>query len=261
MQLAFSDKPYDWKQAAQTGLSSAIGGGVTGKLLGQGVPLAKRIAINALVSSTTDGGLQLGRNVLEGRCDIWEDVGKQSITGAIGGAGGELADVGLKHAWKGAKGLFGRSDEVVEGIPKSGANKTDAADVIGEIVCFVAGTLIATPIGFVPIEKIEVGDKVYGGTKEYPGGIFRVRQLFQRQVSEVLDVVVDGVTITCTPEHPFWVEGNEWVIAEKLEPGFWLLTKDGMNLPIDSVTRRQCETTVYNFEMDEYHTWLMDTSG
>jgi hypothetical protein len=98
---------------------------------------------------------------------------------------------------------------------------------------------------------------VSGGTKEYSGGIFRVRQLYQRQVNRVMDIVVDGVTITCTPEHPFWVEGYGWVLAKDLEPGYWLLTKDGLNLPIDSVTWREGEETVYNFEMDEYHTYYV----
>jgi hypothetical protein len=35
------------------------------------------------------------------------------------------------------------------------------------------------------------------------------------------------------------------------------MTKDGLNLPIDSVTWREGEETVYNFEMDEYHTYYV----
>jgi RHS repeat-associated protein len=240
---------YDWKQATMTGLSSAVGGPLAGKIMGKTAPFWKKLATSAAVSGFVDGGLQLGRNVLEGKCDVWEGVGQQAIAGAVGGVLGEGVDAGLKHFFKSpgaiADNALKNGDDVSEQVQKK------------FVECLVAGTLIATPIGFIPIEEIQVGDKVYGGTKEYPGGIFRVRQLYQRQVNRVMDIVVDGVTITCTPEHPFWVEGYGWVLAKDLEPGYWLLTKDGLNLPIDSVIWHEGEETVYNFEMDEYHTYYV----
>ena len=150
---------YDWKQAVQTGLSTAIGGPVAGKILGPGASLGSRIVVNAVVSGITDGGLQLTRNKLEGKCDVWEDVGQQTITGAAGGAGGELLGAGAKAASphvknlmnaasdalgglsKGAKGMYKNFTEAVESAFKNSAdNVATTSDEIFEGTIEQAGT-------------------------------------------------------------------------------------------------------------------------
>ncbi|MEM7595897.1 MAG: deaminase domain-containing protein, partial [Cyanobacteria bacterium P01_A01_bin.83] len=51
------------------------------------------------------GSLTLGRNALEGKCDVFEGGAQQAITGAAAGALGEVAEVGIKAAAPHVKNL------------------------------------------------------------------------------------------------------------------------------------------------------------
>jgi RHS repeat-associated protein len=91
-------------------------------------------------------------------------------------------------------------------------------------VCFVAGTKVLTPVGEKPIEELQVGEWVVACNPEL--GVVencRILQQFERESSIVLDLLVDGETITCTPEHPFWVPERGWVEAEALQVGTQLM--------------------------------------
>ncbi len=65
--------------------------------------------------------------------------------------------------------------------------------------CFVAGTMVLTPKGYVPIETLRVGDDVVGGS-----GVIRKVEAVGSRMAEVGKVKVLGrPEITCTPNHPF----------------------------------------------------------
>jgi hypothetical protein len=79
-----------------------------------------------------------------------------------------------------------------------------------EINCansFVAGTEVLTPDGVKSIEDIEVGDWVIADDPTTVGEIEakRVLELFQHSDYQLLDLVIDGETISVTPNHEFWV--------------------------------------------------------
>jgi len=119
--------------------------------------------------------------------------------------------------------------------------------------------LIATFEGLRAIEDLRVGDKVYSTDENGIGGAFAVRTLFTRQVDCVYDIKVDGTTITSSGEHPFWVMGCGWKLARELEPGDFLLTRTGLNWPVDGVECRSGDFKVYNFEIEEYHTYYVSS--
>jgi hypothetical protein len=125
--------------------------------------------------------------------------------------------------------------------------------------CFVAGTEILTPEGEELIENIQVGDWVIADDPTTPGEIEarRVVQTFVREVSEVVDLYVDGEVITTTDEHPFWVPGTGWVEAEDLQVGSLLQTDEETFVDIDRIERREGKTTVYNFEVEGFHTYFV----
>lgn len=77
-------------------------------------------------------------------------------------------------------------------------------------LCFIAGTLIQTPKGEVPIESLEVGDLV-----ETRYGPRKVKNTIARKTSVITLKMSDRSSITCTPDHPFW-SVNRWIKAQDL---------------------------------------------
>jgi len=79
--------------------------------------------------------------------------------------------------------------------------------------CFVAGTPVSTPTGPVPIETLQPGDLVLT-----PQGTQRVAACMNRPATELVQVrLSDGRLVTCTPEHPFAVDGVRFVRADALQ--------------------------------------------
>ena len=83
--------------------------------------------------------------------------------------------------------------------------------------CFIAGTMISTYSGVVPIEQIYFGYWV----KSHAGEYKRVSKTFKRQYNGKLYEIKSKTrpTISVTSEHPFYVQRNgikEWVCAKDL---------------------------------------------
>ena len=103
------------------------------------------------------------------------------------------------------------------------------------IDCFVAGTLVHTRSGPVPIEQIKVGDVVLshpdqGGEPGYK----RVVNTSVRQGQAVIRVIFGSdedpdteYSLFVTVDHPFWVEGVGWAPASRLRPASVLRLADG----------------------------------
>ena len=123
----------------------------------------------------------------------------------------------------------------------------------------VAGTEILTPDGVVDIEDVEVGDWVIADDPTTPGEIEKrqVLQTFVREVDGLVDLYVDGEVISTTEEHPFWVVDKGWVEADDLRVGDLLQTEDGVIVDIDGIEEREGEFEVYNFEVEDFHTYFV----
>jgi DNA gyrase subunit A len=98
-----------------------------------------------------------------------------------------------------------------------------SAKVVGE--CFVAGTLVSTPGGLVPIEALNVGDQVYTQT-----GVQRVTETYIMPAQPLLEVELSGGrSSVCTPGQMFKILTPEletvWKTAEALAPGEFVLSR------------------------------------
>jgi len=94
------------------------------------------------------------------------------------------------------------------------ACELDAFDLIIIDECFVAGTLISTPSGDIPIEHIQPGMFVCNAT-----GIGRVVAVSAKTTANVITLEYsDGTQITCTHNHPIFTESG-WREAGSLEIG------------------------------------------
>lgn len=87
--------------------------------------------------------------------------------------------------------------------------------------CFVAGTLVDTPTGPVPIERIKVGDWVnnVAGVDE----VTAIRQVYKQQV--VVVTCEDGRSFTCSLEHPI-LTSSGWTPAMMIRDGDILIDRD-----------------------------------
>jgi len=126
--------------------------------------------------------------------------------------------------------------------------------------CFLAGTLIFTDSGQKAIEEIQVGDKVWAyndTTGDY--GLKKVVSLFRYIRDSVYNIKIGKETIQATADHPFFI-GGHWLRVAELKVGDSVKTYDGSNLVIEQITVVPGRTTVYNFEVEDYHTYYVSNT-
>ena len=163
---------------------------------------------------------------------------------------------------KTVSGLTEKATEVRESIRRLHAGKW----------CFLAGTMIATAHGSVPIEDIQPGDLVtarHETTLEQSAK--PVVQLFQNWATLVYLVAVDAdldgdadETFRVTGEHPLYVLGTGFVPAKLLSSGAVLSTAEFEVARVTSVSRERAPPgsrfRTYNFEVADYHTYFIGKS-
>ena len=134
--------------------------------------------------------------------------------------------------------------------------------------CFAAGTEVKTDQGLLAIELLEVGDLVWArddesgeeGWKPVEAIFVNKKELLELTVSSTDD---DREVFLVTSEHPLWVidETDEgWKNAADLEAGDRLWSLSGA-VVIESVTWTGIQDTVYNVEVDAYHTYFVGDGG
>jgi Pretoxin HINT domain/Bacterial toxin 24 len=101
------------------------------------------------------------------------------------------------------------------------------------------------------------GDPTTPGDIEYK----QVVQTFKHETNYLVDVYIGGEKITTTENHPFWVKDVGWVAARGLAAGEQLETKSESWLGIDKVEKHTEVATVYNFEVQGFHTYFVSDLG
>ena len=118
--------------------------------------------------------------------------------------------------------------------------------------CFLAGVMVNTRNGLMPIEQLKVGDEVLGfqdGKLQYctVSHIYRSYQPYY--------FIING-SIKVTGSHPFWVDGG-WIQAEYIELGDILLSKDLKPVVVQSKIQVDEPVRVFNIEVDNAHTFFV----
>jgi hypothetical protein len=132
------------------------------------------------------------------------------------------------------------------------------------IQCFKEDTLVKTEDGDKPIQDIKVGDKVLAfdektGQTEYK----TVKQLFRNETNEWIHIEVNGEDISCTAEHPYFVQNRGWVAAKDLKADDVLLLANGTVAAISAVCVEHLDEpqATYNFEVEGFHTYFVSSNG
>ena len=133
--------------------------------------------------------------------------------------------------------------------------------------CFAPGTPIATVGGTTPIEALRIGDEVWSRDEETGEEGYRpVVNTFVTPDQALLAISLrdpDGrvETLEVTAPHPFQVEGLGWVQAGKLEVGDRVASAGGASLEVIAADPTGRTTTVYNVEVEEFHTYFVGEAG
>ena len=129
--------------------------------------------------------------------------------------------------------------------------------------CFVAGTKVLTPDGFVDIETLRPGDAVYSyneakGTYE----VDHVAENYQRLSNEdIYTIYTSNDSLSVTPTHPFYVKGKGWVEVKDLKVGDILVNNLGEDMPIVKIDKFKnffkLNINVYNLKTKKNHTYFV----
>ena len=144
-------------------------------------------------------------------------------------------------------------------IVDNGHDAKKAKDIC-ESACFIAGTIVITAEGYVPIEEIETGDWVWATNPDTgETDLKQVVRTFVNETNELIHVTIGGETIITTPTHPFYVPQKGWTDAVNLRAGDILVMLNGEYIVIEKVQHEILETpiTVYNFEVEDFHTYYV----
>jgi RHS repeat-associated protein len=138
----------------------------------------------------------------------------------------------------------------------------EAAEAV-QCPCFAAGTLVSTENGLEPIDEIQVGEKVL--SRDEHTGLTSYQPVTQRfvtpdkELTELKFELPNGTTETiyATPTHPFWVEGQGWVVARDLELGVNIETAEHGLARLSATLSLAKRDTVYNLEVEGLHTYFV----
>ena len=127
--------------------------------------------------------------------------------------------------------------------------------------CFIAGTLVLTANGVVPIEMIKAGDLVYAANADtLEVSLKPVLETYIRETSDLVHITINGEEIVSTFDHPYYVKGKGFVNAVDLCIGFELIDKSENVLVVEQIFRERLDNEsekVYNFQVDDCHTYFV----
>ena len=144
--------------------------------------------------------------------------------------------------------------------PNKSSGSVTSSPCDGTATCFVAGTLIATENGSLPIEQITAGMMVYATDPDTGETALKpVVRTFRNTTTEWVHITVNDETLTCTPEHPFYSPVKGWTSAVDLRAGDILVMLNGEYVVVEQVQHELLESpeTTYNFEVEDYHTYYV----
>jgi hypothetical protein len=258
--------------------------GTTSRLWSQGVSTVNRLDHELF---SLDGQIDRAKQVVSGVAsffvranaayhngDLPEFLGRgvgpiaaSGLEGGVAGGATVLLDAGTGAVVDTVASIATR--DAVGGVEgdTAAAEVGDARTVDQAGGCFVAGTLVHTKNGLVPIEQLQAGDFVLSqpelkGEQAYR----RINDTFVFEDKSIFEVVCqDGhgrsESLLATPNHPFWVKEIGWTGAEYLEAGQVLELSDGRNAQITSVRDTGETQRVFNFEVDGFHTYYVGKLG
>jgi len=190
--------------------------------------------------------------------------GVKRIEKAMRGPAGK----GLKKAFRNRTKRAVRDQIIQKAVEKHGgeAVKKAVPDLISKYtpkiaqsICFLGGTKISMADGsYKNIEDIKINDEVRSfDTRKNEVVNSQVYQLFEHP--DTCGHMIINNNLKLTDNHPMWVPAlSQWVDAGDLTIGTKLLHTDGSEILVETIEESDDVTTVYNFEVETYHTYFAE---
>jgi len=122
--------------------------------------------------------------------------------------------------------------------------------------CFPAGTAVLTVSGSMPIEKIRSGDLILAQDVQTGELSYKtVQDVTLRPPSNLVEIGIGSEKIRATRGHPFWVNGQGWLIAKQLKVGEILHTLNGA-ARIESIEEAP-PSKAYNLVVTGFNTYFV----
>ena len=124
----------------------------------------------------------------------------------------------------------------------------------------LSGTLVQTPQGPVPIEKLSVGDAVFC-IEEGIHKQARITNIASEKVATIFEIKTKDTTIYATGEHLFFdIRYDDWIKAENLTEKNYLADIDANFHKCLGVTPIKKEVTVYDISLKSPHNFFVSES-
>lgn len=128
--------------------------------------------------------------------------------------------------------------------------------------CFIAGTLVWTPTGSVPIETIREGQEVLAYTSDHTIIPARVRATHFHLNHQILTLKYWGGQLGTTPNHWFYLDDDDaFEYAAKLWIDAGLLDRNLRIRPVEELQYEANQADVYNLQVERHHTYLVGLHG
>lgn len=187
------------------------------------------------------------------------------IATALGLGGGSPAACGGGEAARLSADARPMGAAAAQASPRGGLVCGPMGCTSGSGNCFAPGTLVSTEHGPRVIEQITEGDRVWA--RDEANGETALRQVVhvmrrQRQPLARIEIVsASGVeVIKVTAEHPFFVRGKGWTLAQALAPDD-LLEAEHDAARVAAVASTSEIATVHNLEIEGFHTYFVGRAG
>jgi hypothetical protein len=128
-------------------------------------------------------------------------------------------------------------------------------------VCFAAETPMRTEFGSVRADQVTVGMRLLSRVEYNMEGVVESKEVEQVFVREGLiwHLTVRGELIRSTAEHPFFVQGQGWTPLNQIKAGDQIWTEVSGWVSVEAVEQTGKWETVYNFRIEDYHTYFVGT--
>ncbi|MBI2596621.1 hypothetical protein HYW41_00470 [Candidatus Daviesbacteria bacterium] len=121
--------------------------------------------------------------------------------------------------------------------------------------CFAAGTKVLMADGTLKnIEDVKVGDYISTRSSQTDSKLVKAKVLKTHQTEEAGYLIING-DLKVTANHIMWVS-KAWRQAGSIQVGDTLTDSQGRKVVVSSVEWQRSKISVYNLEIEKYHTYF-----